>query len=135
MIIWKGMDYRNLRASHRKVVNKKQRWIDWKTHKSISPALLSLPVCDDNGLLDVSELLKILVQRLVRCVVRQSADKDLRECCVSRTVHWNSSDVWKMSKQTILIDFFKKYIRTKIENFLTSARLNDTKCSLEKIQF
>lgn len=52
------------------------------THKSIAFALVGDAVSNDNGLLYVPVLIKVSLESLIRCVVRQPADKQLGECSV-----------------------------------------------------
>lgn len=49
------------------------------THKSISPALSCLPVCDHHRLIDVPELVEVFSQTLVGGVVGQSPHEDFGE--------------------------------------------------------
>lgn len=49
------------------------------TYKAISPRLSRLSVRYHHRFIDVAESLEVLAQRRVRGVIRQTADKDLRE--------------------------------------------------------
>ncbi|GMR33016.1 hypothetical protein PMAYCL1PPCAC_03211, partial [Pristionchus mayeri] len=61
------------------------RWSILHCDLSVSTALLRLPVSDDNCLLDLAELLKVLVEGLVRCVIGKAADENLGKSSVLRS--------------------------------------------------
>jgi hypothetical protein len=60
------------------------------TYKAITTTLASLPVSDDNSLVDVAKILEVMPQRFVCRVIRQTAHKDLRVRRVLEIRHNNA---------------------------------------------